>query len=231
MDILMKKRQMDVMNTSINQECCEIINKLLICMNCISPPIESLFELSDGSTIAELIDNYESAFGRSLEWIDNYSFIKKWLNIHEVLMPSGRDIKELLKSDRLYCLVIISYSVLSIFSRNSKHLKKKFPNYSLIINNEILLSMITYVKWQLCEEEMTVKQKQIENMKLKIKKLETDNSKARIKVIELKNSLNNNQKVNVNSGKKGISKLLAELAVQKVNERKKRIEIVTYTEC
>ncbi len=227
----MKIRQMNVMNTSINEECCEIINKLLICMNCISPPIESLFELSDGSTIAELIDNYESVFGRSLEWIDNYSFIKRWLNIHEVLLPSGRDIKELLKSDQLYCLVIICYSVLSIFSRNSNHLKKKFPKYSLIIDNEVLLSMVTYVKWQLCEEEIIVKQKKIENMKLKAKKLETDNSKVRNKVIELKNSLNNNQKFTVNSERKGISKLLAELAAQKVNERKKKIEIVTYTEC
>jgi hypothetical protein len=110
-------------------------------------------------------------------------------------------------------------------------LKKKFPKYSLIIDNEVLLSMVTYVKWQLCEEEIIVKQKKIENMKLKAKKLETDNSKVRNKVIELKNSLNNNQKFTVNSERKGISKLLAELAAQKVNERKKKIEIVTYTEC
>src|SRR5882757_4038753 len=107
---------MDLMNSLINEHCCSMFNQLLLSMNCISPSLKSLYELDDGAAVAELIDNFESAFSRKAKkWNDNYEFIKDWLSRQNIQLPAGRSVKEILQSDKLAHLALICYTLFTVF--------------------------------------------------------------------------------------------------------------------
>ncbi|KAJ6217068.1 hypothetical protein RDWZM_008225 [Blomia tropicalis] len=96
----------------INRICCNIINRLLISLNCFSTPINDLHQLDDGVILVELIECFEdtmfvkipkfnqnndkvrTALSRTRA-ISNMDYVEKWLQTEGVSIDSKRSIKEI----------------------------------------------------------------------------------------------------------------------------------------
>ncbi|XP_027198228.2 uncharacterized protein LOC113792529 [Dermatophagoides pteronyssinus] len=98
----------------INKICCSLINRLQSSLNCVSPSIKELHQLSDGIVLAELIELFEDivivrASNNRLylndksqqrlplqkQYYDNIDYIEQWLKIEGIHIDTKRSIREL----------------------------------------------------------------------------------------------------------------------------------------
>lgn len=230
----------EITDSIVKRNCVKTINVLLSSMNCISPEINSLNDLTDGSVLAELIDNFELVFSQTGKWYDNYSYINNWLDKHGFVLPNGTEsVKKMLKSGNQNDLIMICYVIATIFIKNYDDLSKKIERFRMLIDMNSLIGINCYLKWKLLEDELIIKRNEVIRLQKRVKKLKklkhdfnTVNAKQqqhKTVVENMKNSINNSSNSVDDIQKIRLDKLIADLVIEKLNEKKVKTQDLNLT--
>lgn len=222
----------EITDSIVKHNCVKMINELLSSINCISPEINSLNDLTDGSVLAELIDNFELVFSQTGKWYDNYSYINNWLDKHGFVLPNGTEsVKQMLKSGNQNDLIMMCYVIATIFMKNYDDLNKKIGKFRMLIDMNSLIGINCYLKWKLLEDKLIIKRNEVIRLKKlvkKLKKLKHDLNVVNVEqqqqhkaVVEnMENSINNSSNSVDDIQKIRLDKLITDLVIEKLNEKK-----------